>query len=207
MKMHNQALPPMKHYLRFCALSVTFVLAAAAAAADSVILNFPDTDVREILPLYEALTRFKMVRDNFVQGKISVTVAEPVSPEKAIEIIERSLFANGFSIIQVTPDTVEIVGANRSGRSSGVPTISDPALLPTGERLVSFLFQFKNAEARKVADLFTRYLSPPKVYTSFLAVDGANALWVTERTSVIRELITVAGKIDVPAAQKSPAPP
>jgi type II secretory pathway component GspD/PulD (secretin) len=183
------------------------MLAATATAADSVTLNFPDTDVREILPLYEALTRFKIVRDNFVQGKISVTVAEPVSPDKAIEIIERTLFANGFSIIQVEPDTVQIVGAHRNGRSNGVPTISDPALLPTRERLVSFLFQFKNAEARKVADLFAQYLSPPKTYTSFLAVDGANALWVTKRTSVIRELITVAEKIDVPASQKSASPP
>jgi type II secretory pathway component GspD/PulD (secretin) len=189
-------------------LNAAAALAALSAvcAADPVTLNYPHTDVREILALYESLTHFKIIRDNFVQGKVSISVAEPVTPEKAIEMIERTLFADGFAIIQVAPDTVEIIGVGRHARGSGVPTISDAADIPSGERLVSFLFRFSHADSRKVADLFARYLSPPKPYTSFLNVHGANALWVTERTSVIRQLLVTAEKIDVPPAATKPQP-
>jgi len=179
---------------------VIAVSSAAAAPADpaSVALNFPNADVEEVLSLYESLTHFKIIRDNFVQGKITVAVAEPVTRDKAIEIIERTLFADGFAIIQIDPDTIEITGAGRSGRSTGIPTISDPKQIPTQERLISYFFQFKHADAAKVLQMFAQYLSPPRAYTSFLQPPGVNALWVTERTSVIRQLLVTAEKIDVP---------
>jgi type II secretory pathway component GspD/PulD (secretin) len=177
------------------------ISAAAATAADqaaSVRLDFPNADVNEVLALYDSLTHFKLIRDNFVQGKITVAVTEPVTPEKAIEIIERTLFADGFAIIQIDPDTVQIVGAPRNPRHDGAPTVSDPNDLPKQERLISYFFQFRYADADKVLRTFSQYLSPPKPYTFFARPPGVNALWVTERSSVIRELITAAEKIDVP---------
>lgn len=189
------------------AASIPSTASSASDAPGSVILNFPNTDVREILPFYESLTHFKIIRDNFVQGKINISVAEPVSPEKAIEIIERTFFADGFAIIQIDPDTVEIIGVGRNARSTGIPTISDPKQLPSQERLVSYFFQFKHADPTKVQQLFAQYLSPPKTYTSFLRPAGVNALWVTERTSVVRQLLSVVEKIDVPPAQQGRSAP
>src|SRR5437773_10962374 len=103
--------------MKITIIAASLVIAAAAsyaaappADAGSVTLNFPNTDVNEVLLLYESLTHFKIIRDNFVQGKIMVVVAEPVARDKAVEIIERTLFANGFAIIQIDPDTIEIIG-------------------------------------------------------------------------------------------------
>ena len=191
--------------MKITIIAASLVIAAAAsyaaappADAGSVTLNFPNTDVNEVLLLYESLTHFKIIRDNFVQGKIMVVVAEPVARDKAVEIIERTLFANGFAIIQIDPDTIEIIGVGHNARSTGVPTISDPKHIPTQERLISYLFQFRYADAGKIQQLFAQYLSPPKTYTSLLRPAGVNALWVTERTSVIRQLLVAAEKIDVP---------
>ena len=74
-------------------MAIAAVVSAAAAAAETTLvkLNFPNVDVNQVLSFYESLTHFKIIRDNFVQGKISIVVAEPVTPEKAIEIIERTL--------------------------------------------------------------------------------------------------------------------
>jgi hypothetical protein len=188
----------MKTKLVNLLLAVTSAAAAAADQPASVKLDFPNNDVNEVLSLYESLTHFKIIRDNFVRGKIQILVNEPVTPEKSIEIIERTLFADGFAILQIDPDTVEIIGVGRNARSTGVPTITDPKQLPVRERLVSYFFQFKYANAEKILRLFAQYLSPPKTYTSFLQPPGVNALWVTERTSVIRQLLVAAEKIDVP---------
>jgi type II secretory pathway component GspD/PulD (secretin) len=178
-----------------------------AAAPDALVkLEFPLADVNDVLRFYESMTSFKIIKDNFVQGKISVSVAEPVSREKAIQIIERSLMGNGYSIVQIEPDTVEIVGTGRSPRNHGVPTISDAKDLPKGERIISFLFKLKHRNAEKMQQTFAQYLSPPMAYTSFLIVPETNALWVTERTSVIRQLIKLIEEVDVPQSAVTPSP-
>jgi hypothetical protein len=56
-------------------------------------------------------------------------------------------------------------------------------------------------------DLFKQHLMPIKMYTSFLCAEDANALWVTERTSVIRQLLIAAEKLDVPSTPHSDAKP
>jgi type II secretory pathway component GspD/PulD (secretin) len=188
-------------------ISLLLAITAPAFAADetaSVKLDFPSTDVNQVLSLYESLTHFKIIRDNFVQGRITISVAEPVTVEKAIELIESTLFANGFAIIQVQLDTVEIVGTGRSARSSPIPIISEPEQLPTHERLVSYLFRFKRARAKDVQNLFAQYLAPPRMWTSFLMSEETNTFWITERSGIVRQLLLAAAKIDVPPTRKEP---
>lgn len=170
-------------------------------------LDFPLADVHDVLRLYESLTGLKIIKDNFVRGKITISVAEPVTRDKAIQIIERTLLGNGYPILQIDPDTVEILGGGRNPRGHGVPTISDTKDLPAGERIISYLFKLKHRKPEKIQQVFAQYLSPPMPYTSFLIVPEANALWVTERTSVIRQLIKVIEAVDIaetPAAAPSP---
>jgi hypothetical protein len=155
-------------HLSTCIALSCVTLAASPVTSQtttSVPLHFENTDVREILPLYESLTHFRIIRDNFVQGKISISAPQPVDPPVAIDMIERSFFANGFAIIQLDPETVEIVGVGRNARSSGVPAISDPKQLPEHERLVSCLFQFRRADAKAIQQLFGSVsFSSPRVY-------------------------------------------
>jgi len=194
----------MKPTLVHLLLAITVMAAAAADQSASVKLDFQNADVNQVLLLYESLTHLKLIRDNFVQGKITVAVAEPVTPEKAIEIIERTLFANCYQLTQIDPDTVEVTGMGRTARSIGVPVISDPKALPTRERLVSFVFGFKHRDAQEMRQVFAQHLSPPQPWTSFLAEPKSNTLLVTERTSVIRTLIDIAAKMDVPDWKKQP---
>jgi type II secretory pathway component GspD/PulD (secretin) len=199
----------VKHHIAIGWVTLATALGAPTPSTTpaSVTLNFPATDVRNILSLYESLTHFRIIRDNFVQGKVMISVAEPLPPEKAIEIIERTLFTNGFSIIQVDANTVEINGPGKNPRANGVPTFSNASELPTQERLVSFLFKFRYTDCAKMRELFKQHLLPVKMYTSFFCADDANALWVTERTSVIRQLLVAAEKLDVPPARRSHAEP
>jgi hypothetical protein len=48
-----------------------------------------------------------------------------------------------------------------------------------------------------------RSLMPPRSYTSFLAFPDINALMVTERTSILRDVIERMEKADTAAAKPS----
>ena len=163
-----------------------------------VSLGFVDEDVRTLVLLYQQLTGLKIVQDNFVQGKITLRLEQPVSRAEAVALIEKTLMNNGYSLVEAEKGTVQIAGAGRNARSLGLPIISEPNEVPKSERIISYFFKLRHLDPTRVQQMFGQYLSPPQPYTSFLAMPDARGVLVTERTSVIRELITLMYKLDVP---------
>ena len=160
--------------------------------------------VCDLLDQYASLTKFKIIRDNFVQGQVSIDDVTTLPAEKAISIIERSLFGDGFAIIQIAPDTVQVVGSGISARRIGIPVVSDPNKIPENERLISYLFTFQYRNPVEMQQTFGQYLSPPQTWTSLLANPKTNTLLVTDRSSVIRSLIEIANKMDIPDPAGTP---
>src|SRR5204862_1734800 len=85
-------------------------------APATVRLQFPNSDVVDVLHLYEQLTGKKLVMDNFVQGKVNIFIAKDVSREEAIKIIEMSMALNGISLVPAGRDIVDVVGAGQNPR-------------------------------------------------------------------------------------------
>jgi len=164
-------------------------------------LQYPNSDVADILHLYEALTGKKLVMDNFVQGKVNIFISKEVPREEAIKIIEINLLMNGFSLVPSEDDIVKVIGTGKNPRTAGVPIISDESEIPEDGRVVSFLFKLRYADAQELQQVLGQYLSPPQPYTSFLALPKAGAILVTENSSVIRTLSRIIDQIDIPPAE------
>ena len=164
----------------------------------------PRVDVCDLLGRYALLTRLKVIRDDSAQGQVSIDDVAGPAPEKAIQIMERSLFANGFTITDIDAETIEVSGMRKNPRAIGIPVVSDAKDLPKRERLVSFVLVFKHQNAEELQQALGQYLSPPQAYTSLLAMSKTNMLLITDRTSVVRRLIEIAAHMDVPNAKKEP---
>ncbi len=136
---------------------------SAPPGAPDVVPNmqFPNSDVQDVLHFYEQLTGIKLVMDNTVQGKVNIFISKPVPREEAIKIIEINLLLNGFSLVPSGNDIVKVIGIAKNPRTAGVPVISDLAEIPPGEHVISFLFKLRyadpqeleRADASKVVDL------------------------------------------------------
>jgi type II secretion system protein D len=164
-------------------------------------LQFPNSDVVDVLRFYETITGKKLIMDNFVQGKVSIFLSRAVPRDEAIKIIEMNLLMNGYSLVPAGGDIVKVIGTGRSPRNAGVPLISDEADLPEGEHVVSFLFKLRYADPIELQQVLGQYLSPPQSYTSFLALPKSSSILITENSAVIRSLIHIVDQIDVPPAQ------
>jgi type II secretion system protein D len=167
----------------------------------TVTLQYPNSDVADVLHLYGTLTGKKLIMDNFVQGKVSIFLTRPVPREEAIKIIEINLLMNGYSLVPAEGDIVKVIGTNRSPRSAGVPILSDEADLPPGEQVVSFLFKLNYADPVELQQVLGQYLQPPQTYSSFLALPKSSSILVTENSAVIRRLVRIIEQVDVPPAQ------
>ncbi len=90
----------------------------------SVRLQFPNTDVREVLGFYELLTRKRIVVDNQVSGTVNIVVTGDIPREEAIRIIEINLLLNGITLIPVeNSDIVKVVGTGKNPRGAAIPII------------------------------------------------------------------------------------
>lgn len=179
-------------------------VAGTTNTQDMVTLQFPNSDVIDVLHFYENLTGMKLVIDNNVQGKVNIFIAQKVPRQEAITIIEMNLALNGFSLVPTEGDVVEVVGVNKNPRAAAVPIISDPADIPEGAKVVSYLFHLSYADPQELQGVLSQYLSGIGGQAPILALPKANSLLVTQSSDVLRKLVRMVQELDVaPAAVES----
>lgn len=166
-----------------------------------VTMQYPNSDVLDVLRLYENLTGKKLVMDNNVQGKVNIFIAKPIPREEAITIIEMNLALNGFSLVPATGDIVEVIGVNKNPRAAAVPIISDPADLPTGAMVVSYLFRLNYADTQELQQVLSQYLAGIGGQAPILALPKSSSLLITQSADVLRKLVAMVEQIDVAPAE------
>jgi type II secretion system protein D len=174
---------------------------APANAPATVRLQFPNSDVVDVLHLYEQLTGKKLVMDNFVQGKVNIFIAKDVSREEAIKIIEISMALNGISLVPAGRDIVDVVGAGQNPRKAPVPIISDLADIPAGNPVISFLFRLQYADPQELQQVLMAYFQGSSGTINILALPKSSSLLVTQNADIIRQLAGVIEQVDVAPAE------
>src|SRR6266496_1296520 len=174
---------------------------AAPSTPAMVRLQFPNSDVVDVLHLYEQLTGKKLVMDNFVQGKVNIFIAKDVSRDEAIKIIEISMALNGISLVPVARDIVDVVGAGQNPRKAPVPIISDLADIPAGNPVVSVLFRLQYADPQELQQVLMAYFQGSSGTINILALPKSSSLLVTQNADIIRQLAGVIEQIDVAPAE------
>ena len=172
-----------------------------ARASEMVRLQFPNSDVADVLHLYEQLTGKKLVMDNFVQGKVNIFIAKDVPRDEAIKIIEMSLALNGISLIPAGRDIVQVVGAGQNPRKAAVPIISDLADIPAGNPVISFLFRLQYADPQELQQVLMAYFQGSSGSINILALPKSSSLLVTQNADIIRQLASVIQQVDVAPAE------
>jgi type II secretion system protein D len=174
---------------------------AAPSTPATVRLQFPNSDVVDVLHLYEQLTGKKLIMDNFVQGKVNIFIAKDVSRDEAIKIIEMSMALNGISLVPAGRDLVDIVGAGQNPRKAPVPIISDMADIPAGNPMVSFLFKLQYADPQELQQVLMAYFQGSSGTINILALPKSSSLLVTQNADIIRQLAGVIDQVDVAPAE------
>ncbi len=174
---------------------------AATHPNDMVTMQYPNSDVLDVLHLYENLTGKKLVMDNNVQGKVNIFLPKPVPREEAIQIIEMNLALNGYSLVPAEGDIVEVIGINKNPRAAAVPIVSDPADLPAGAKVVSYLFKLDYADPQELQQVLAQYLAGIGGQAPILALPKSSSLLVTQSADVLRKLVRMVQQLDVAPAQ------
>src|SRR5207237_5890115 len=175
--------------------------AAPASPAPTARLQFPNSDIVDVLHYYEQLTGKKLVMDNFVQGKVNIFITKDVTRDEAIKIIEMSMALNGISLVPAAQDIVEVVGPGQNPRKALVPIISDLSDIPPGNPVVTFLFRLQYADPQELQQVLTAYFQGSSGSINILAVPKSSSLLVTQNADIVRQIASVIAQVDVAPAQ------
>ena len=169
--------------------------------SDNVTITFPKNSVLDVIAFYEVLTGKRIIRDSNLAGQeLSIMISKPVSREDAIAIIESSLLLNNYSLVPVDSETVKILGPSRAPRTEGVPLLSEEALLPQSDQILSFYKPLAFISPEEALSVLQGVIQMNS-YGSLVPVPNTNALIITDKTAVIDKALAVLRLIDVEPAR------
>jgi general secretion pathway protein D len=164
-----------------------------------------NASVDTVLMQYEQLTGKVLIKDSNLAANvlpISISVPQPVPKSELVRLIEASLLLNNIVIVPAQePNSVKVININtgKNPRSEGVRLFSGPESIPEGEQVISYYMPFKYISATEALTVFQTHILP-RAYTSFVPINSAQALLITESTTVIRQLVALQQLIDIPPA-------
>jgi len=165
-----------------------------------------NASIDTILMQYEQLTGKVLIKDSNLAANVlpmTISVPQPVRKSELIRLIEASLLLNNIVLVpSQEPNTVKVININtgKNPRSEGVRLYTGPESIPEGEQVISYYMPFRYISASEALTVFQTHILP-RAYTSFVPINSAQALLITESTTVIRQLVALQELIDVPPAR------
>lgn len=165
-------------------------------------VQFPSNPIQDILLAYEQMTGKRIIRDpNLVGLNFSIMVPNPIPKSEAIRLLESAMLLNNYAIVPAQDNSIKILNlAGKQPRSEGIPIFANPNDLPLGEQVVSYFMPLTHLTPTEAVPILQQAV-PPHAYGVYVPVPNAQAVIITENSSVIRQLIALQELIDVPPAK------
>jgi general secretion pathway protein D len=166
--------------------------------------SFQNAPVNSILDLYEQLSGKHMIRDANLANVPPMSLnATGLSKDEMLKLIQATLLLNGVSIVPVDDRNVKVItiGINKNPRSEGVKLYTHAAELPEDDEVVSYYMPLDYINPTEAAGIFTQVAPVHPGYGAYVPAPSAQAIVLTENTSVIRQLIALKDLVDAPPAK------
>jgi general secretion pathway protein D len=178
------------------------------SGADDALSSFQaiNASIDTVLMQYEQLTGKVLIKDSNLSANalpITISVPQPVPKSELVRLIEASLLLNNIVLVPAQEaNTVKVININtgKNPRSEGVRLFTGVDSIPPGEQVISYYMPFQYISASEALTVFQTHILP-RAYTSFVPINSAQALLITETTTVIRQLVALQQLIDVPPAR------
>lgn len=159
-------------------------------AEPTYMVNFKDSDIRQVIKFVADTTGKTMVIDPRVKGRITVLSSEPQNERELYALFRSVLEVSDFTVVEVG-DVVRIVPL-KDARTSPLAVGSGKTSGDDSE-FVTHVIQLKNIAAAKVLPVL-RPLIPQ--HSHFAAYDPSNAIVISDTLANIQRVRDVIEKID-----------
>ncbi|MCW1886455.1 hypothetical protein OKA04_17080 [Luteolibacter flavescens] len=163
----------------------------------------PKINGERLAELYTELTGRRVTVSNAaIAAEFRFVQQGPITFGEAAELLMKAALLEGFVFIPSGENHDLLIYAQTMPTPPGeaLLTITDPADLPNGELVVTYVMALKHIKPDEVVRAFTAVVKQFGNYGSVAAVPNAASVIITEKSSLIRRLIELQEVIDVPTS-------
>ena len=128
-------------------------LAKEAKKKGEVVLNFQNTDIKELALFMEELLGKNIVVDPAVRGKVTLVFSRPLKPKEAWDVFTSALFMQGYGVVE-GKKTVKILPVNEA------VTVAKLKRKPSKGELAVLVYNLRFTDAQTVMNSVRPFLSP-----------------------------------------------
>ena len=188
-----EARPPRRGRYAIVALAFAFwagFAPIAAAADDTVTLNFVNADIEAVVKAVAEITGRNFLIDPRVKGSINIISARPVPKSLVYPTLLSALRLQGFAVVE-GDGVVKIVPEADAKQQGG--TVAVGPLAAGGDRLVTQVITLKFESAAQLVNVLRPLITPNNTIAAF---PGSNALVITDYADNLRRIDRIIASLD-----------
>jgi type II secretion system protein D len=165
--------------------------------------NFPNLNAEGLGYVYRQLTGRRVVMTAEVKDlAIYFVQPPPITYGEATDLLKAACLMHGFVFAPGGVGWDKLTTATQGPKpgTGEIPLVTSAAALPMADEVVRYVMTLKYMKPDEVMRVFQTVVTQFNSFGSIVAVPNASALIITENTSLIRALIELQAKIDVPSS-------
>ncbi len=175
-----------------CVVLAALLMSATSAISEPLLLNFRNTDIRQIIESVGELTGKNFLIDPRVKGKVTILANEAVPEEALYDVMLSILRMHGFRAVEGGDNLTRILPGNIAARFKPEFVEGDPR--GESEKLITTIIQIRHLNAATIIPMIKPLMTPE---AQVLVHKETNNLLVTEVNSNLERVRRVIDKIDV----------
>lgn len=172
---------------------------AAKKEAETIVLNFADANLTDILRTIGEITGENFLLAPGVSGKITIQTAKPVYKKDVFAIFESILEVNGLAAVKTDLYYKIVQSSSAKQRSIEVRGQEDLDSVPPGDRLMTQIVPIEFVSANDIVPVLQPMVSPAG---SIYNYSKANTLILTDIASNIKKALDIIKLLDVDAFKR-----
>jgi len=162
-----------------------------------IIMKFENASIDSVLDYLSDVGGFIIIKQvPRLEGRVTVTSRQPVSPTEAVALLNTVLKQNGYTAIQSGPGgrQLKIVAWDRA-KKLNIPVKfgADPAEIEDTDELVTQVVPVRFVDAVKLKQDLTPLIGPDADVSSNA---GSNSLIITDSSANIKHVVEIVAKLD-----------
>jgi general secretion pathway protein D len=161
--------------------------------AGKILLNFRNAPVDAVLDHLSRAAGFIIIKDVPVSGTVDVMSQQPMSPEEAVDLLNRVLARQDLAAVQ--SDRVLRIVSRATALKADLPveTGADPDAIERSEAMATQIIPVKHADAAKMVENLKPLLGEK---SQLSANASSNALVLTDTKTNIRRMVKIVQALD-----------
>jgi general secretion pathway protein D len=171
----------------------------SAVPAEPVALNFKDAEIDEVVAAFGHLLGRTFMVDPRVKGKITLETPKSVSRGRAYELLQASLRAQGFAIVDGNGFSRVVPEADAKLQSGPVRVGQAGERDREGDDIVTQIFRLNHESASNLVPVLRPLIAPNN---TIVAYPSNNSLVITDYAANLRRLGAIIASLDSPSTSE-----